>query len=110
MTDETRQSPTDAVSHEMLVLRAQTHALCQDCLRLQPVSSLVPCENDPPGLCPACNGQTCDCASCMRTSFELEAGIFGSLLRGPAAYQSWSADGGIVRKQLPNSHRPDGAQ
>lgn len=42
-----------------------TVALCQDCLRIQPLASLIPSDNDPPGLCPACGGQTCSCESCM---------------------------------------------
>jgi hypothetical protein len=109
MTAEARQSPTKTVSHAMLVRRAQSFALCQDCLRLQPVSSLVPCENDPPGLCPACGGQTCDCAPCMRASFDLEAGIFSGGIRNPETIESWSAAGGIVRKQLTSSHRPEGS-
>jgi len=48
-----------------------THALCQNCLRLLPLSILVPDDNDPPGLCPACGGQTCNCVSCMRAAFDL---------------------------------------
>jgi hypothetical protein len=95
------------VPHEMLLLRAQTHALCQDCLRLQPLSCLVPCDNDPPGLCPSCGGQTCDCAPCMRASFDLEAGIFSGGIRDPETIESWSAAGGVVRKQLSDCQRPE---
>ncbi len=40
-------------------------ALCQDGCGLRPVGLLVPCENDPPGLCDLCGGQTCDCDGCM---------------------------------------------
>lgn len=40
-------------------------ALCQDGCGLRPVLCLTPCENDPPGLCDLCGGQTCDCEGCL---------------------------------------------
>ncbi len=80
-------------------LDSETHALCQDCLRLFVWADLVPCENDPPGLCPVCNGQTCHCAGCMRTVRYLGIGNFtdpeAGLLR-PHLIASWSPDGGAT--------------
>jgi hypothetical protein len=40
-------------------------SLCQDGCGLRPVCLLTPCENDPPGLCDRCGGQTCDCEGCL---------------------------------------------
>ena len=40
-------------------------ALCQDGCGIIPVTDLVPDENDPPGRCPHCNGQTCQCDACV---------------------------------------------
>ncbi|MCK1536826.1 MULTISPECIES: hypothetical protein [unclassified Bradyrhizobium] len=80
---------------------SQTHALCQDCLRLLAWGDLVLCENDPPGLCPICNGQTCHCAGCMQTVRFLSIGDFtnpdAGLLR-PELIVSWSAAEGAVRR------------
>lgn len=43
-------------------------ALCQNgCGRVR-LDQLVPDEADPPGLCPICSGQTCDCEACMGSS------------------------------------------
>lgn len=58
----------------------QTHdpivALCQDCLRLHDVADLVPDDNDPPGLCPRCGGQTCNCLLCLDLAMDLMRGNF----------------------------------
>lgn len=45
---------------------------CQDGCGLRPVELLTPDDNDPPGLCDLCGGQTCDCLECM--DFELYEG------------------------------------
>ncbi|WP_439398969.1 hypothetical protein ACRQ5Q_16655 [Bradyrhizobium sp. PMVTL-01] len=80
---------------------SQTHALCQDCLRLLAWGDLVPCENDPPGLCPSCNGKTCHCAGCMQTVRFLSIGDFTNpdtgLLR-PEMIVSWSPHSGAIRR------------
>jgi hypothetical protein len=84
---------------------SQTHALCQDCLRLLAWEKLVPCDNDPPGLCPICNGQTCHCAGCMQTVRFLSIGDFTNENAGLLHAElivSWSADAGAVRR-LPQS-------
>lgn len=85
---------------------SQTHALCQDCLRLLAWGDLIPCENDPPGLCPTCNGQTCHCAGCMQTVRYLSVGDFtnpdAGLLR-PESIVSWSPDAGAVRRDEASS-------
>jgi hypothetical protein len=74
-------------------------ALCQDCLRLWAFDQLVKDENDPPGLCPTCKGQTCHCGGCMRTVRCLADGDFanpvGGLLR-PDKIASWSPEAGVV--------------
>lgn len=77
---------------------SQTHALCQSCLRLFTWDKLVPCEDDPPGLCPICFAQTCHCAGCMQTVRMLSTGDFmnpDSGLRRPHLISSWSAEGGV---------------
>lgn len=75
-----------------------SHALCQDCLRLWRWEQLTPAENDPPGLCPACEGQTCHCASCMKTAERLAAGdLFGAGVLNPETIAAWSPEGGAVK-------------
>jgi hypothetical protein len=54
--------------------RMTDHALCQDCLRLHLVCDLIPDGNDPPGLCPVCRGQCCDCTACMSEAAALLRG------------------------------------
>lgn len=80
---------------------SETLALCQDCLRLLDWEHLIPSENDPPGLCPHCEGQTCHCGGCMLTAKLLAAGDYlnpaTGLLR-PDQITSWTPDGGAVFK------------
>lgn len=54
-------------------------ALCQDCLRILPKDELLPSENDPPGRCPHCNGQTCECDACMADAAGLRRGELNSV-------------------------------
>lgn len=42
-------------------------ALCQGECGPREIKNLIPCENDPPGLCELCGCQTCDCSSCIET-------------------------------------------
>lgn len=39
-------------------------AVCQDCGQVWPVQALDTDNNCPPGRCPQCAGQTCDCFAC----------------------------------------------
>jgi hypothetical protein len=81
----------------MMTIETKGFALCQDCLRLQPLASLVPDANDPPGLCPACGGQTCDCPACLASVAELERGNwFGLQSHAAQRAISWSPEGGLV--------------
>jgi hypothetical protein len=57
-------------------------ALCQGCLRVHRVCDLVPDDNDPPGLCPICAGQTCSCRDCIASIDALARG--NSALPGAA--------------------------
>lgn len=76
-----------------------THALCQDCLRLHRLTALIPDDKDPPGLCPACRGQTCDCTSCMSSVHRLADGDFRNAgLQRPDEIISWTPDGGAVTR------------
>lgn len=44
-----------------------TFALCQNGCGRVPLGELVPDASDPPGRCPHCGGQTCDCPICDAT-------------------------------------------
>lgn len=70
------------------------HALCQDGCGLRPIAALTPCENDPPGLCDSCRGQTCNCGGCMAEAMaELRWIIFIPATRSPPL-RSPSTEGG----------------
>ena len=55
----------------------ETHALCLDgkACGLRPLAGLVPDENDPPGLCDRCGGQTCNCPGCVDHGLYSPAGL-----------------------------------
>lgn len=44
--------------------------LCQGACGVVDLATLIPCENEPPGLCPTCRNSVCDCDSCLRTAIE----------------------------------------
>lgn len=72
-------------------------ALCGDCLRLLDVGDLLPDDNDPPGRCPHCNGQTCNCFMCLETATDLMRGNLRSdRLQRPIA--GWSLKDGIQNR------------
>jgi hypothetical protein len=74
-------------------------ALCQGCLRVHPVEALIPCANDPPGLCPTCGDQTCSCEGCLESIPFLEKGEWASANIQPRHLPhivSWTTDGGLV--------------
>lgn len=78
-----------------------THALCQGCLRLHEWSALVPDDNNPPGLCPACGVEACHCGFCMSTAQLLAAGDFLNPeigLQRPHEILSWTPEGGAVKR------------
>lgn len=75
-------------------------ALCLDCLRAPAFAALKCDAGDPPGLCPGCNGQTCDCNSCLVTIAELEAGNLKPVGIVGLGLASWTAEGGGVEKIL----------
>lgn len=78
-----------------------TEALCQDCLRIVPKDRLLPSDNQPPGLCPSCQGQTCDCPSCMAEAQVLRSGDLNSVgLVAGHRLAAWSPEtGGIIVRQ-----------
>jgi hypothetical protein len=49
-------------------LIATGKALCQGSCGLVDVADLIPDANDPPGRCPSCGGQTCQCSFCGETA------------------------------------------
>jgi hypothetical protein len=72
-------------------------ALCQDCLRVLACTDLTPDANDPPGLCPHCEGQTCNCHSCLASLPALMRGNFYAAgLINPVRIESWTPAGGAV--------------
>lgn len=75
-----------------------THALCQGpCLRLVPVCDLIPDDNDPPGLCPHCGGETCNSPFCLAGAQAKAAGDWRGLQ--PEAQRralAWTPSGGLV--------------
>jgi hypothetical protein len=75
-------------------------ALCQDCLRVHRLCELVPCDNEPPGLCPVCTGATCDCPDCVASIDALALGEWDrARLQDHIRPVSWSPDGGLVEVQ-----------
>ncbi len=62
------------------VMLWETHALCLEgkACGLRLLSALVPCENDPPGLCDNCGGQTCNCPGCVDHALLSPAGVGGA--------------------------------
>lgn len=72
-------------------------ALCQDCLRAHDVAALKCDAGDPPGRCPACGGQACDCNFCLVGIAALEAGQFDLPMFTGTPIASWSAAGGAVK-------------
>lgn len=45
-------------------------ALCLGSCGLVDVADLIADDNDPPGRCPGCGGQTCQCRFCARTALS----------------------------------------
>jgi hypothetical protein len=75
--------------------------LCQGCLRVHLVSALILDANDPPGLCPDCQSQTCDCRGCLGSVLFLKMKVWASSGIQPRLIPSvisWTADGGLVLK------------
>jgi hypothetical protein len=74
-------------------------AVCQSCARVHPIGALIPDANYPPGLCPVCGGDTCDCEACLSSIQYLTMGAWD---RSPLEPQvanravAWTADGGLV--------------
>jgi hypothetical protein len=71
--------------------------LCQDCLRVHQVCDLIPSDNFPPGLCPACGGQTCGCGDCIASIDALARRDWDrTVLQKHVRPASWTPDGGLV--------------
>jgi len=74
-------------------------AICQDCCRVHKLDALIPSANDPPGLCPACNGAACDCDACIASITALERGDWHSSMLQPrdaARAISWTTEAGLI--------------
>ncbi|HYC64808.1 MAG TPA: hypothetical protein VEC14_08770 [Reyranellaceae bacterium] len=77
--------------------------LCQDCLRVLDVGDLVPAENDPPGHCPQCGGQACECEMCLGAIRSLRLGHYACVpLQDGRVIVRWSGkDGAVIADALP---------
>ncbi|MGD0432554.1 MAG: hypothetical protein ABSA58_15840 [Acetobacteraceae bacterium] len=74
-------------------------ALCQCCVRVIQVNALIPDDNNPPGRCPVCGGETCDCRGCLSNIPALARGDWAVTNLQPHSRKraiSWSADDGLV--------------
>jgi len=77
-------------------------ALCQNCLRIHLVTTLIPDDNDPPGRCPTCDGQTCSCDTCMADAADLRDGLFDEINVKPwLRVVAWTADDGATVIHIP---------
>jgi hypothetical protein len=77
-------------------------AICQDCCRVHKLDALIPSASDPPGLCPACNGQTCNCHECIASIASLDHGDWHSSMLQPHAAArviSWTPEGGLIMRR-----------
>jgi hypothetical protein len=74
-------------------------ALCQCCVRVIQVNALALDDDNPPGRCPVCGRETCDCRGCLSDIPALARGDWAATSLQPHARKratSWSADDGLV--------------
>lgn len=81
-------------SHQGGAEPAAEMVLCQNGCGFVERSLLVPDDNDPPGLCPHCSGQTCDCNHCLaHTEYEPLSPVGQA---SPVEQPNWFAMGASV--------------
>lgn len=61
----------------MAGVQARRWALCQNGCGLIDQTRLIPDADDPPGRCPTCKGQSCDCYSCLSEGVAVLAQMVG---------------------------------
>lgn len=75
-----------------------TFALCQGHCGAVRIADLIPDDNSPPGLCPNCGDQTCDCSHCeaeIAEDLQREIDRLSALLNSPELVDF---AGGVVRE------------
>jgi hypothetical protein len=94
---------TASINNKSPGRHVMSEALCQGCCRLHLVCDLIPDPNDPPGLCPSCRGQTCNCWGCLGSVAALKRGDWahaGLQPHAAARAVSWTPDGGLAMGRL----------
>lgn len=58
-------------------LNVRRWAMCQNGCGMVEQTRLIPDDDDPPGRCPTCKGQTCECPSCLVEGIAALCAIVG---------------------------------